>query len=85
MQAEKRSSGTRIEPVGFVSPGWRQVMLREVVPAGRCCSSVGIDPVVLPHRDGGRRSLQAGVISSGREQFWVEGNFPSKQHQHHSV
>ena len=39
--------------------------LVEGCSAGRCCRSTGIDPVVLPCRDGGRQSLQAGAISSG--------------------
>ena len=43
MQAEKRSSGTRIEPVGFVAQGWTQAVWREGVLAGRSCRSTRID------------------------------------------
>ena len=76
VQDEKYCSGAGIEPAGFILQGWRQTVRREVVPARRCCSSAGIDLVVSLHRDGGRRSLQAGAISSGWEQFWVKGNSP---------
>ena len=50
-------SCTRIDPAGFVKQGWRQVVWWEVVEAGRCCRSTGIDTRVLLHRDGGRQSL----------------------------
>lgn len=39
----------------------------EVVPTDRCCSGVGIDPVVLRCRDGGRQSLQSGEVLGQRE------------------
>lgn len=66
VQAEKHCSAG-IEPAGFMAQGWRQAVWWDVF-VGRCCSSVEIDPVVLPHRDRSRLSLQAGNISSGREQ-----------------
>ena len=34
VQVEKHGSSTRIEAVGFVVQGWRQVVWWEVVPAG---------------------------------------------------
>ena len=68
VQAEKHCSAG-IEPAGFMAQGWRQAVWWDVF-VGRCCSSVEIDPVVLPHRDRSRLSLQAGNISSGREQVW---------------
>ena len=66
LEAENHCSGIRIEPAGFAAQGWREVIWREVVLAGRCCSSAGIDPVVLPLRDEGRRS-QHGSGSKSRE------------------
>ena len=80
VQAEKHCSGTGGEPAGFISQGWRQVVWWKVVPSRRCCSSSGIDAVVLLHRDGDRWSLYTGEISSGLEWFWVKGNFPSNRH-----
>lgn len=62
VQDQKRCGGPWIEPAGFVAPGWRQAVWREVVPAGRCCSSAGIDPGVLLRRDASRRALQAGAV-----------------------
>lgn len=56
--------------------GWRQAMQWELVLARRSFSTRK-DPVILPHRDGGRQPHQAGVICSGLEQFYIKGNFPS--------
>lgn len=75
-----RGSGTVTKPVDFFAQGWRQAVWQDVVLAWRCCRSAGIDAVVLPRRDGGPRTLQAGAISSGRDGFRVEGNFSSYRH-----
>lgn len=45
VQAEKRGCSAGIDQqAGFFPQGWRQTVWQEVVPAGRCCNSAGIDP-----------------------------------------